>query len=203
MTFIRLCKFLTIFLLCALFQLEARGGCIRPQQGPPGAPGINAPAPAFLSVFTLDGCQSPGCLGVLPQTAVIFEKIAAGPVGDISYDPTTGTVTFLTTGFFEVTYGVTVDPPPSANLGLQINPAGVYTAIPGFVPGSGLVPGSILNVLNVDLMTKIRVIVQITAVNQTLQLVNVNLPLNNIRFDTQSAGTVLDPILAYLIVNRL
>lgn len=194
-----------VFLVC-LFLLNFSGlsasGCKRPEQGPPGpqgspgTPGTPGGSTAFLSVFTTDVCQSPGCLGVPVHGAVIFEQEAVPPQGLISYDPATGTVTFLTTGFFDVTFGLFIDTPPNANIALQINPAGVYTTIPGFVPGSGIVPGSVLDISFPDQMTFAEVIVDITIPGQTLQVVNVN-TASNINLDNQGG------IVGFLVVKKL
>lgn len=187
-------------------------GCEHPEQGPrgqkgprgvPGPPGV-AFVPSFLSVFTLDGCQSPNCNGILPQTAVIFEELAIPVQGPaMSYDNTTGTVTFNSTGFFEVTYGMVIDPLPNASLALQINPAGIYSATPGFVTGSGLVPGSEIYISTQDRLARVSVIIQVTQVNQTLQVVSGNTAGKNISMDTQSGGTLIDPILAFVTIKQL
>lgn len=189
-------------------------GCKEPKQGPaghrgpPGPPGV-AFLPSFLSVYTTDSCQSAtGCTGIVPHTAVVFEKLAIPVQGPaMSYNNTTGTVTFNATGFFEVTYGMIIDPLPNAGLAIQMNPAGIYSGTPGFASGSGLVPGSEIDISTQDRLARVSVIINVTEINQTLQLVSGNTPdstgANNISMDTQGGGTLLNPILAFLTIKQL
>lgn len=190
--------------LQSLQEIETR--CPTPKRGPPGPagppgiPGIPGAtfSSSFLSVFTtLDGV-------VFPHAPFIFNQFAIPTQGPaLIYDNTTGTVTFLQTGFYQVSYGISVAPSPFNNLiALQINPAGVYAATPGFVPGSGLVPGSELNVLFPDQMTSETVIVDITIPGQTLQLVNAN-TTGPIILQASTTGTTLTPITGYLVVEKL
>lgn len=159
---------------------------------------------SFLSLFTTDFCQNPNCEGILPHTAVVFEYLAIPVQGPaMSYDSTTGTVTFNSTGFFEVAYGMTIDLPINASLALQMNPAGIYSATPGFATGSGLVPGSERYISTQDRMERVSVIIQVTEINQTLQLVSGNSPGNNILMDTQDGGTQLFPVLASMTIKLL
>jgi len=188
------------------------GGCRRPDQGERGDKGPRGPqgtafVPSFLSVFINGNCTN-NCTTVPPHAAVLFNNFAIPVQGPaMTYNSTTGTVTFATTGFFEVNYGMVIDPLPNASLALQINPAGIYSATPGFVTGSGLVPGSEIINSSQDRMIRAAVIIQVTEPNQTLQLVSGNTPDNtgdnDISMDTQNGGTLLNPILAFLTIKQL
>lgn len=189
--------------------LPELGGCKRPEQGDRGQRGPKGPqgspfVPSFLSVYINGDCDN-DCTSVPSHTAVLFNDFAIPTQGPaITYDPTTGTVTFTTTGFFEVNYGMVIDPLPNATLALQMNPAGVYSGTPGFATGSGLVPGSEITHASQDRMIRVAVIVHVTEVNQTMQLVNGNTPAtDDVSMDTQTGGTLLQPILAYLTVKLL
>lgn len=186
------------------------GGCKRPDQGPRGNRGPSGPpgttfVTSFLSVFNNGDCD---CTSVAPHDPLLFNELAIpiqGPA--MTYDSTTGTVTFATTGFFEVNFGLVIDPRPNATLVLQMNPAGVYSGTPGFVTGSGLVPGSEITNSSQDRMIRAAVIIQVTIPGQTMQLVSGNTPdrtgANDFSLDTQNGGTLLDPILAFLTVKQL
>lgn len=185
-------------------------GCKEPRQGPPGPRGHRGPAgspgdpgtpfsPSFASAFR----TTPQNDGIAPGGAVIFDQLAIPVQGsEISYNNSTGTVTFNATGFFEVTYGTSMSEDNRAGgIVLQMNPAGVYSANPGFSPGTGLVPGSENDNAFGDELISLTVVVQVTSIGQTMQLVNGS--SFNIQLDTLSSDTSLTPIVAYLVVKKL
>lgn len=183
-------------------------GCKQPRQGPPGPRGHRgrqgepgAFSPSFLSVFRSINQKG----GIAPGAALIFNHLAIPVQGsELSYDKTTGTVTFNQTGFFEVTFGASMRKDNRAGgLVLQMNPAGVYAATPGFAPGTGLVPGSEVDNAFPEELISLSVIVEATSVGQTMQVVNGNIPGFDINLHADASHTDLTPIKAYLVVKKL
>lgn len=179
--------------------IEAK--CTKPVTGPPGLPGAPGESfsGSFLSVFTTLGPPNEITVG----SPIPFDQLAIPIQGSaISYN-TNGTVTFNETGFYEVSFGISLAPDSfSAGLALQINPAGVYASTPGFIPGSGFVPGSEIDIIYNNQMVSQSVIVQITAVGQTLQLVSGN-SFSPFTLGALSTNTNLTPISGYLVIEKL
>lgn len=183
-------------------------GCKTPRRGPPGPRGPQGPqgepgtpfSPSFISVFrTTDQGD-----GILPGNPIIFDLEAVAPQGGaISYSTATGTVTFNQTGFYEVTYGVSMGENVAGGLVLQMNPAGVYSTTPGFAPGTGLVPGSEMDNAFPDELLSLSVMIEVTSVGQTMQLINGNSDSFKIRLDAIAEDTDITPIVAYLVVKKL
>lgn len=179
----------------------AASKCCKPVVGPPGLPGTDGVSfsGSFLSVFTTLGPPNSITIG----SPIPFDQLAIPTQGSaISYD-TNGTVTFNETGYYDVTFGISIAAEPySAGLALQIFPAGIYASTPGFIPGSGFVPGSEIDVIYSNQLTSQSVIIQITAVGQTLQLVNGN-SFSPFTLEALSTNTNLTPISGYLVIEKL
>ncbi|MCE5317685.1 MAG: hypothetical protein LLG04_10075 [Parachlamydia sp.] len=204
--------FATLLLILATnltFMPICADGCKTPKQGPPGPRGPRGPqgrpgisfSPSFISVFRTNNQAG----GIAPGAALIFDKEAVATQGSaLTYNTATGSVTFQQTGFFEVTFGTSMDEDNVAGgLVLQMNPAGVYSATPGFAPGTGLVPGSEIDNAFPDELLSLSVMVEVTSVGQTMQLVNGNSDSFNIQLNAISQDTDLTPIVAYMVVKKL
>lgn len=169
--------------------------------GPQGPAGVCECPNSFLSVYTLTG-QDDIALG----DAIIFDDLAIPVQGTaMTYNNTTGVVTFNETGFFEVTYGVSVDlqdRPESDSLqnavfGVELTPGGVQ-------PGSVLIFTTTDGVPYTDLLDSISVIVQVTSVGQTLKVVSQTATdCGDVATDAQNACAAENPVVAYLVVKQL
>lgn len=184
-------------------------GCKTPRQGPPGPRGHRGFAgepgtpfsPSFISVFRNTDQED----GISPGQPLIFDQEAIPAQGSaISYNTATGTATFNETGFFEVTFGASMSEDNVAGgLVLQMNPAGIYAATPGFAPGTGLVPGSEIDIAFGDELLSLTVMIEVTSVGQTMQLVNGNADSFNIHLEAIAQDTDLTPLVAYMVVKKL
>jgi hypothetical protein len=145
------------------------GSIHKPEQGPPGPTGPTGPTgpvgpnaltdASFLSVFTKTNPAG----GVPSHSPVVFDQLAIPVQGTaFTYNNTTGAVTFNQTGFYLVTYGVSVPP-----------------AEPFFIPEfevvltpGGIVSGSEASISDDNYLSTVSIILEVTSVGQTLTIEN-------------------------------
>lgn len=172
--------------------------CKEPQQGEQGPAGPQGPGgqqglPGAPGPAGTQGPTGPGCftgLSFLSVTSSISNNISAqngnafeaapgtvvssiGPA--MTFDPVAGTVTFNSTGFFQATYGLSLDSPcisicVANGLGalqLVLSPGGPIAGSTMSTNGTGFFLGN-----SNSGMTPLSTIFQITTVPTTLSLVN-------------------------------
>jgi hypothetical protein len=174
---------------------EACIGCKQPGRGPEGPTGPRGPTgpqgptgtcPAnFLSVYTKTSNT------VDPGANIIFDSLAIPVQGTaMSYDPTTGLVTFNQTGFYEFIYGASIEIDNNGLFEVQVSPGGDIN-------------GTEYNIVQVLNMSTLSGIIQVNTVGTTLGIFNGNLTEAILLTAFFTVDMNAAPTLAYLIVKQL
>jgi hypothetical protein len=151
-------------------------------------------------VFTLTNPEG----GIPINGPIVFDQLAIPVQGTaISYNNTTGTVTFNETGFYKVTYAASIVTEfNTGQFAISLNPGGI-------VSGTAYDIG---NLDNNSLISPVTIILQIATVGTTMQVVNTNfqcttdpnsIPLSACDTDNPDSCATQDSVLAYLLVKKL
>lgn len=172
--------------------------------GATGATGASGCTPSFLFAFTTNNSTvEPGGALVLDQN-----PFNVGPA--MTYNAITGTVTFLQTGFYQVTYGMSIlDSTPAllargsdvGQLEISLTPGGVVAGSE-FVVYAG---NDAIGDTDGQVMHQMQTIIHITTVGTTLNLISGNSAFSFTLYpgNTTLAGHGTLNTNAFMVINKI